>query len=283
MTGAYQIRDSEHGLGRVFIPCGPWQSSFGDVIRRERIAGLRLSDSMGWRGHGLQFVAELPLLQSFELYSWQVSDASILSSLSELRLLGVEADLRGELDFGPLSKLEVALLRWVKPLEGVTNCRQLRHFNVSSWPDADLARLAQLTKLQVLHLYSRKLQSLRGIAAFPHLERLDLHGCPKLTSLEGVETCRRLTSVSLSACRIDAVSIMATLPSLRTLALDSCGDLKTLSPLTELRELESLSFNGNTRVLDGDLSVLERLPKLRALVFAPRRSYNRTRLQLLER
>jgi len=34
-------------------------------------------------------------------------------------------------------------------------------------------------------------------------------------------------------------------------------------------------------VVDGDLSVLERLPKLRALVFAPRRAYNRTRMQFL--
>jgi hypothetical protein len=277
----YQVRDSDHGLGRVFIPCGPWKPAYRDIMLRERIDGLRLSDSMGWRGQDVHFLSQLPFLRSAEIYSWQVKDFSVLSSLSELRLLGMECDVRGPIDFGPLDKLEVALLTWKSAFEGVLGCKRMKHLNVSSWPEVDLVKLGQMTDLRALFFQSRKLESLRGLSAFNLLEKLDIYGCPKLRTLEGVEVCQRLTSISVAACKVGDVSVLASLPGLRTVELDGCGDLKSLAPLSVLRDLERLSFDGSTRVLDGDLSFVEGLPKLRSLVFAPRRSYNRTRPQLV--
>ncbi|MDP2271198.1 MAG: hypothetical protein Q8K32_10740 [Archangium sp.] len=279
-TDEYEVRDSQHGLGRVFILRGPWRPEYPDFMRRQGIDGLRLGDSAG---PDVGFLSEVPFLRSLEIYSRAVRDCSVLSSLNELRLLGLQCELRGSIDFGPLAKLEVALLSWEKAVDGVLGCRQLRHLNVSGWPEVDLSKLAQLDKLQALYLQSRRLQSLHGLSAFPVLEHLDLHGCPKLASLAGVEACQRLTSLSVSACRVGDVSVLASLPGLRTVELDSCGDIGTFAPLAALHDLERLSFDGNTRVLDGDLSVIEGFPKLHSLVFAPRGLYNRNRTELLSR
>lgn len=281
LPSEYEIRDSDRGLGRVFIPCGPWKPAYRDFMQREGIEGLRLSDSMGWKGHDVHFLSHLPMLRSLEIYSSQVRDFSVLSSLRELRLLGMECEVREVIDFAPLAKLEVALLTWKRAFEGVLGCKQMRHINVSSWPEVDLVSLGQMTNLKELFIRSRKLESLRGISAFSRLEKLDLYGCPKLPTLEGIQACQGLTSVSVSACRFGDVSVLASLRALRTVELDGCGDLKSLAPLAVLRDLERLSFDGSSRVLDGDLSFLEGLPRLRSLVFAPRRLYNRTRGEIL--
>lgn len=271
-----------HRYGRVLVLRGPWKPEFASYMGREGIDGLRLSASVGWKGADLQVLSELSFLRSLEIYSQEVRDCSVIGSLKELRLLGLECDLRGSIDFEPLAKLEVVKVTWAKALEGVLRCEQVSHFNVSNWPDLDLFRLAQLIRLRELLVTSRKLDSLRGISVFNLLERLDLHGCPKLTTLEGVDSCRRLTSFSLSACKaVGDVSVLASLTGLREVELDSCGEIRSLSPLAALRGLERLSFDGDTRILDGDLSFIEALPALRTLVFAPRRSYNRTRTELM--
>lgn len=276
------ICESEHGLGRVFVPSGPWKPEYSAFLRREGIDGLRLSASVGWKGTDLQFLSELPFLRSLEVYAWDVRDCSVIGSLRELRHLGLECDLRGSIDFAQLAKLEVVLVTWAKALDGVLRCQQVRHLNVSNWPEVDLLRLEPLTKLRELFVASRKLHSLRGISTFSLLDKLELHGCPKLATLDGIQSCGRLTSLEMSACKaVGDVSVLAHLGSLRKVELNSCGDIRSLAPLAALRGLERLSFDGDTRILDCDLSFMERIPRLRELVFAPRRAYNRTRQQLL--
>ncbi len=278
----HQIRESEHGFGRVFIPSGLWKPEYSTFLRSEGIDGLRLSNSAGWKGSDLQFLSELPFLRSLEIYSWGVRDCSALSSLSELRLVGLECDVRGSVDFGPLGKLEVVLLSWAKAIEGVLQCRRIRNLNVSKWPGVDLMSLTEMEELRELNVSSQKLHSLDGISEFSLLESLDLDRCPKLTSLEGVESCHRMTSFSLSSSKaVVDISVLARCKSLRVVELDSCGAIESLAPLAALHDLERLSFDGDTRVLDGDLSFVESLPKVRELVFAPRGSYNRTRKGLL--
>ncbi len=270
--GDYFFQESEDGYGRVFVPKGPWRPEYNELIARQKVKVVRLSDSMGWKGPDVDFLAELHFLEGVEIYSWDVRDASVIGLMNQLRLVGLQCDLRKQIDFSALRRLEVVKATWKKQLSGVLQCRELKHLNLTNWPQEDLEALEGMRKLAVLQLTSRKLTSLDGISKLAALERLDLHACPKLTSLAASRSCARIHHLEISSCRgVSNLSAVGTLQALRVLALDDCGDIDSLTPIQSCRDLETLSFLGTTRVLDGDLALISDFPRLRKLRFAPRR------------
>jgi hypothetical protein len=278
----YSFDQSEDGYGRVFVPHGPWERGYNALVVKEQIAVVRLSAAMGWRGTDLEFLKELGELRGIEIYSLDVRDATVIGSLRHLRLVGLECDLRAPIDFTALSKLEVVKATWKRALEGLLQCSQLKHLNLVNWPGASLRALANMTRLAKLQITSRKLSALSPISSFQELEWLDLCACPKLTSLEDVRSCAGLRRLDVTSCKaIRDISPIGSLVLLRELHLDEDGDIESLLPLQACKQLEKLSFFGTTRIVDGRVSVVEALPHLRTLRFAPRRHYDRTRDEIL--
>lgn len=275
---AYLIDDSEEGYGQVFVPRGPWQPGYTDLVGQKRIPVVRLSAAMGWRGADLHFLRELPNLRGVEIYAPEVRDVSVIASLHRLQLVGLDCDLRTPIDFGELQELEVVKARWSDAIRSLLHIAGLKHLNLSNWPGYDLESLGSMSRLQELLLTSRKLRSLRGIDALKSLEWLDLHACPKLTSLEGIRCCRFMTHLEVTSCKaVHEISEIGELGALRELHLDNNGELESLEPIRQCHLLEKLSFFGTTRILDGRISALEDLPRLKTVRFAPRRQYDRTR------
>jgi hypothetical protein len=280
--GDYFFDDSEDGYGRVFVPRGPWEPAYRELVAKENVAVVRLSAAMGWRGSDLGFLQELRELKGVEVYSSEVRDASVIGTLSKLRLVGLECELRRPIDFTALPELEVVKATWKSALDSLLQCSGLRHLNLVNWPGADFRLLVKMTQLAKLQITSRKLSALRGIAALQALEWLDLHACPKLSSLEEIQSCTSLRHLEITSCKgVRDISPSGDLRLLRELHLDDGGDIETLLPIQECKLLERLSFFGTTRIADGRLSVLELLPSLQTLRFAPRRHYDRTREELL--
>jgi hypothetical protein len=72
------------------------------------------------------------------------------------------------------------------------------------------------------------------------------------------------------------------LAELRKLTIEDCHELKSLSPISKCKKLEFLQIAGNTVVLDGDLSSLNRLPKLKKILLADRKHYSHTADELMK-
>lgn len=101
---------------------------------------------------------------------------------------------------------------------------------------------------------------------------------PKLTSLEGIRSCRSITHLEVTSCKaVHDISEVGELGALRELHLDDSGEIESLEPLRRCQLLEKLSFFGTTRILDGKISALEGLRRLKTVRFAPRRHYDRRR------
>lgn len=279
----YILDESDDGYGRVFVPRGPWQPGYNDLIAKQRIPVVRLSTAMGWRGTDVQFLRQLYDLRGVEIYSPDVRDVSAIASLRNLCVVGLDCDLKVPVELSQLSELRVVKATWKSALKSVLQCSGLKHLNLTNWPDVDLRSLASMTRLAKLQLTSRKLVSLRGITAFSALEWVDLHACPKLESIDEIRACAGVSHLEVTSCKgVRDISAIGELGSLRELHLDNDGDIETMIPLQRCKLLERLSFFGDTRVIDGKLSVLEQLPRLTTLVFAPRRHYDRTRSEILQ-
>lgn len=46
----FEIRDDEHGIGKVLIVKGAWSSDISDYMIKEGIYAIRLTDSFGFKG-----------------------------------------------------------------------------------------------------------------------------------------------------------------------------------------------------------------------------------------
>ena len=69
---------------------------------------------------------------------------------------------------------------------------------------------------------------------------------------------------------------VANLVGLVVLGFSDCGDIPSLAPIEGLRSLDRVYAWGTTKILDGDLSPLTRLPKLRDLRMRNRHGYRPT-------
>jgi hypothetical protein len=122
-----------------------------------------------------------------------------------------------------------------------------------------------------------QLESLDGLAQLPALSELRLSGAAQLhdiSDLVGAATASRLRTLQLQSCRaIERLDAVGSAGSLEYLNVSESGDIQSLCPLAALRELRVLYLYGTTRVLDGDLTPLTRMPRAEELRMQSRREY----------
>lgn len=196
----FEIRDDEHGIGKVLIVKGAWSSDISDYMIKEGIYAIRLTDSFGFKGEDLSFLPSLTYLKSLELYCWNAKDVKLLEALPQLEVLGLQFRSSKIIDFSKFTKLRVALLTWAKGLESIFSLNNIEYLNIQNYPHNNLKPIEHMKKLKRLYLTSRKLESLDGIERLENLEELDLYNCTQLVSKSGIEKLNKLEKIEIEAC-----------------------------------------------------------------------------------
>ena len=200
MRNSYEIRDHEHGLGKVLWLKQAWKPHFKSILEEGSIAAVRFSALGSINDLDLSILAEMPFLRGVEIYDWEVTDVRIVEELPNLEVLGLQIKRTKPIDFSRLPNLRVALLTWCKGFEGVFSVPGLEYLNVSNFPLEDLRPLSALQSLRRLSLTSRKLRSLAGIADLRLLEDLDLYDCRVLEDDDGLEILPNLKKLEIDEC-----------------------------------------------------------------------------------
>lgn len=279
----YFIDEAENDMGRCLVLKAPWSDGLIDIIRKENISVLRLTESMGWKGKDISFLEKLQNvgLRGVEVYAWDVKDITPLQFITGLEYLGLQCEFTKAPDFSSFDQLKVCKLLWQPKAKTVFDCSCLKLLNVVNYPDENLKSLKNMTGLNRLQITSRKLVSLAGIESLKGLKILDLAECPRLETLAGIEKCQGLQNVELEGCKkVTDVSSLGELVSLRDVVLTDCGKIKTLQPLANCRLLESLTFTGDTNVEDGELTPLLGIPELKKMWFVDKHHYTHKRDQV---
>jgi len=280
---SYFITDSEDGFGSCLVLQQMWSNDFVDLIKKENISVLRLSESAGWKGKDISFLEQLQGtdLRGVEVYAWDVKDLTPLQYLPRLETIGLQAEFTKAPDFSTFNNLTHLFLYWRPKAITVFGCSGLQRLNIVNYPLEDLKKLNNIAGLKHLQLTSKKLLSLAGIEALQSLRNLDLAICPKLESLSGINKCQEIQFVELESCKkVSDVSSLGELSSLREIVLTDCGKIKSLQSLAKCRLLESLIFAGDTNVEDGELTPLLDMPELKRMWFADKRHYSHKRAQV---
>lgn len=254
------------GLPALVVLEGGWRDEYAAVIEAHDLAVL----SIMVRGEDLSFLERLPSLRGLVLNAGEVRDLSPVQGLGALETLTLNTPSkpRLELDFTAFAGLTTLRMYWNPGLASVFASPSLRSLFVFGPPDADLARFGALPALRRLEVsQGRKLVSTAGVGA---VDFLGLYQQAALEDLSALPAGLRVLAIEGSK-KLGALPALP--PGLTRLKVANCGDIASLQPLAGLLELEEFFAWESTRVLDGDLSVLLALPRLKQIGMRDRREY----------
>ena len=225
----------------------------------------------------LEFLNSRLGVRRLKLLDRGIRDVRPLYRLTDtLEELSIQAAPEAELDLDQLPGVQKIGGDWglIGPtLGGLDHLRE-----VSTWrfAEEDLRAFETHTGLERLTVKDApRLESLDGLANHAALTHLEIRGAKRLSDISALaETRARLAELTLEECRaIDTLESVGGLRALRHLGIGQCGELPSAAELQTLLALEVLSAWGSTCFVDGDLSVLTRLPALREVRMRNRSHY----------
>ncbi len=281
MDASWAVEDGRFNL-RVVMK-GPWSSEVLDLVSERGIKEIELNCAKGWKGTDYSFLRQLPFLEVVEITDQTTNEISAVNELQDLRYLAVRTYCKTALDFSRWPRLEGCAIEWRPKASSLFQHLGIKRVFINKWNQGkDLTNFCRMTQLESLRLYSpTRLESLTGVESLKQLTWFELALAPRLTSLAGMETLSNLRHLELHTCRkIGNISPVGDLRRLKEFFLLNCGDIDTIKPLRGASNLESFLFYESTNVLDGDLTPLKTLRKLKAVAFMERPHYSHTRVEL---
>jgi internalin A len=275
---AFDIEDEPEG--RILTVTGPWSAKIDEALASGEAQRLQLNMSAGFRERDLEFISGDWPLKELILLDGSIQDLSPLGRLGgtlESLIVSV-AGQRARVELAELPELRRLAAGW-SHIEGALREGHgdgLLGLRTEGYDASDLDELGHLGRLEDLELMSpKRLMSLGGVESLSSLASLEISLASRLVDLSALAAVREtLTQLRLETCKaIASLDDVGRLERLRELWVANCGDIESFAPLRALRGLEVLCAWESTRVLDGDLSPLDELPRLSELRLRPRSSY----------
>lgn len=270
---AYVIEETPEG--RSLVVTGPWSEGAGRALVHGEADGLVLNYSRGFCG-SLDFLDDAWRLRRLSVLDRSIVDLDPIGRLTTLEMLSVQAAPNAVLDLGPLPRLRSVSGEWALIGRTLSAVGELERVSTWMFGDVDLHAFREHVVLKTLTIKDAPyLESLAGLGNLPNLGILKIIGAPRLHEIDEVgELSASLRELEFEECpRIDAIDVVESLVGLRFLGISESGDIASLAPIESLSQLETFYAWGTTRILDDDLSPLERLPRLNEIRMRNRRGY----------
>lgn len=271
----YVLEDGPEG--RTLVVTGRWTSEIERTLARGAADGLVLNYARGFSEKSLAFLAGGWGVRRLNVLDRTIVDLEPIGRLGDsLEDLSVQAAPRAQLDFGPLPHLRSVAGEWKLIRPTLDRVEMLRSVITWRFDETDLRTFRNHFALERLTLKEAPhLESLSGVANLPSLAILGVFLARRLHDISDVAECAAsLRGLKFEDCPgISNLDDVESLVNLRVLSFGECGDVASLGPIRHLDLLEEFYAWGSTRILDLDLSVLARLPRLREIRMRDRRGY----------
>ncbi len=268
----------EDEYGKKFIANREWNSQMTEYCLSNNVKGIWLNIAWGWRGNDLSFLGDLrDILTSFQILDSFLPDPEPIESLTNLKRLTLDAVLKKKIKLEGFSQLEIISLNWNNKVESVFKCKKLKDIFIYKYKSKEksLSEFSEFSDLQSLRLKVTNIQRIGDLSSLDHLRHLEIAHATKLESLDGIEVLKSLKKLELTTCKkIVHIEQVRGLNNLEHLYVINCGKIESIKPLEKLHKLKSFLFYDETNIVDGDLSLLKKLPSLKKTSFYNRRHYN---------
>lgn len=255
-----------------------WRDSLLELLVNRDIAELELNIGKGWRGKDIEFVKHLPRLQSLIVQDDTLEQIEPIHYLHELVELNLSTYSDIPVNFNAFPKLTGCWFEWIKGSDSLFDCRGLKSLGVNNYKKKSSEPFSNLKQLEKLSLLNSGVEDLKGIFELTDLTCIRIARLRKITSLSGIAALKNLEVLEIGTCKgIGSVSETFSLGKLKALFLLNIGNIDTLHGLENLTELEQFIFDESTCIIDGDISPVLSLKKLKKISFQNRSHYTHTR------
>lgn len=253
---------------------GPWVDEIASFVQENDIKAVYFNSAKGWKGSDFSFLTQLKTVEELSIISSSANGLEALEEMDCLKELSITATTKDKVDFAMLQNLEKCYLYWWTGAASITECYQLTNLYLDKPSLKDFSKLSALTRLSSLTLANCQVNDLHWLKSLSELTELEFLNCRKLNDFLSIQNCPKLTKLTIRGSRLlSNLDFVVGLRNLEVLVVSDNGDIDSLAPLAELKGLKALSFAGSTVVKDGNLSVLEVLPKLSMLMFQGKKFY----------
>lgn len=262
--------------GRWLVIDGQWSAEAAAVLACGDADSLCLNYARGFAHGSLEFLDTDVELRRLDVLDRSIRDLSPIERLEGLEELSVQAAAGATLDLSRLSGLRSLAGDWSLIGQSLGRISSVQRIVTWDFNEADLHPFSDqraLTRLVIKD--AGRLRSLAGLAELGRLESVKVALAPSLSVIDEVTALDgTLQELEFEACPgLQAVDPVGALLKLRVHGVSDCGDIASFAPLRSLQELSVLYAWGSTRVVDGDLSPLGYLPKLREIRMRNRKHY----------
>jgi hypothetical protein len=257
------------------VVTGRWTADAAGPFESGEADRLVLNYAHGFSEPNLEFLRGLPVRQLVVL-DRRLESLDPISALGDtLELLHVTTDPALALDLARFPRLVDLSADWHQVEATIAGGTSLRRLHVGRYGQQDLQPLSRLVGLRRLALTDRPLlRSLGGLSSLPDLRALGVFMAKDLDDVSELQGRSAIEDLELEGCRkLSTVDALAGCVGLSRLNLSECGDLASLAPLRGLTAIEVLQVFGSTKIVDGDLTPIADLPRLKELRIQSRRHY----------
>ncbi len=208
---------------------------------------------------GLSGCKEIKVLQ---LKNNPINDISALQDLKQLEVLDVSFTQVSDLSPVMSDKLKALYLEFsnLHDFSVLEKCPSIEDIRVSHASKEEIEQLLCIKNLRNFSVYEGEVDSLEMFQSVPGLQGLELAGCSKLTSLEGIENFPELTFLGLAGTGIESFPEHFYHDKLEVLEVTGTGiqDFKALLRCPNLRNLyvsEEVESKASMQLENSDIVV----------------------------
>ena len=267
----------DDGHGNSLIVTGTWSDAAARALERGEADRLVLNYTRGFKERNLDFLNERLGIRRLDVLDRSIGRLDTIAELgASLEELSIQAADGATLDLTTLPHLRILASDWSLIASTLSELHGLRSLVTWRFDEIDLHAFRDHVRLERLTIKEAPyLESLAGIGDLPNLATLEIVDARSLTDVSELPgVAESLRELKLETCRaIESIDDFASLANLRFLEVSDCGDIDSFAPLAKLDRLEELYAWGSTRIIDADLSPIQRLPHLREIRMQDRRAY----------
>jgi len=206
----FDIATDSRGQKRLWLN-GEWKSSYRDLILFHKVTELYITwdpalfaKTPAGPDVNADFFNDELCISNFRIRCALPIDLTPV--LQSSTIVAAEIDcpkMKQPLDFSRLKNLKRLNVVWNKKISSLTHLSGLSSLSIQNYPYTTLSELKKMTQLERLELIgSRKLTSLEGLGAFSHLVHLYVESAPYLANISEIENIPYRGDVLFDRCKL---------------------------------------------------------------------------------
>jgi len=236
-----------------------------DFMKEENILGLEIIKVSGYPENDISCLKKFDFIKHINIINYSLDDITPIHHLKNLETLIIQTDCNTKIDFTAFPKLKDLRMDWRKNSPSMYDAVQLERLWISAFKpkEKNLSLLSNLKNLTNLRITSSPITNLSGIETMQQLEKLELYYLRNLEDIENTKKLPNLKELCIESCKKIDLKPIANLTQIEKIELIKTADIESVNLFTKLKNLQSLIL-GETKIIDGNLSPMQSLPKLEA-------------------